>query len=166
MGLIAQRIADQYLTGAVNVGAVKANPLPPGRYWIDIFPDGVAAWVGWSGGNLATVQVEKTELYSGKNKLFEVLGWVYPWVPTPQVVEQPDRAWVIFNVSAPTPWTIAESVGYPNNAPKGVVNTSDDTVTKPDPFQERDDWLEVIKWTGIGLVGVGALWGVAKLIRG
>lgn len=165
MGLIAER----YKTGAVSVGAVKTNPLPPGRYWIDIFPPGVASWVGWSGGNLNSVSVEKTEIYQGTTKLMTFLGWIYPWVPNladPANTPQPDRAFVIFNVSAPTPWTIAETVGYPNNAPKGIVNTSDDTIQKPDPYAERDEQFKWIKYSAYGLIGVVGLYSLAKLIRG
>lgn len=159
------KLDARYQTGAL----VRTNPLPVGRYWIDIFPDGIADWVGWSGGNLATVSVEKTELYEGTSKIAEWLGWIYPWVPTPTNPDKtvlPDRVWVIFNVSAPTEWTIAGSVGWPSTAPKGVIETSDDTVQKPDPYAEQEDRLKWIKYSAYGLVGVVGLLAVAKLVRG
>ena len=133
-GALARRAQRANMRTGMKTGKlVKQNPLPPGRYWIDVFPDGIPAWVGWSGGNLATVSVEKTEFYKGTSKIREALGWIYPWVPgTDPVI--PDRAWIIFNVSSPTLWdeNVSSAIGWPNTAPKNV-NTSDDTVQKPEP---------------------------------
>lgn len=134
VGMLAK--AKHQKRSAVHTGAfietgqvVHSDPLPPGRYWIDIFEKGLPAWVGWSGGNLSTVQVEKTEIYQGTSKVLEALGWIYPWVPADPVV--PTRAFVIFNVSAPTDWGVENDIGWPSVAPKGVIETSDDTVQKP-----------------------------------
>lgn len=145
---------------------VRQNPLPPGRYWIDVFPDGLPSWIGWSGGNLATVSIEKTEVYEGTSLLVQGLGWIYPWVPTPtnpDKVQQPDRAFVIFSVTAPTMWTISETNGWPAPAPKGVVETSDDTVQKPKGKGLFDDISPGVKITvgGIALLSVAVLAGYA-----
>lgn len=142
----------------------KRNPLPPGRYWIDVFPDGIATWVGWSGGNLATVGVEKTEFYKGTTKVQTILGWAYPWVPEPGVwppqfdhTSVPDRAFIIFTVSSPTTWDIdvQKVLGWPNTAPTSI-QTSDDTSTKPAPAGWFDNLSPGLKITvgGIGLAAV------------
>lgn len=142
-------------TGAL----VKQSPLPVGRYWIDVFEDGIATWVGWQGGNLATVSVEKTEFYKGTSKVLEILGWVYPWVPGSTAVV-PDRAFIIFNVSQPTPWGVENVLGWPNTAPTSI-NTSDDTVTKPTAedtlpwWQGGNQGLPEVK-IALGAVGIAA----------
>src|ERR1044071_7814320 len=118
MGLIAQQM---YATGSL----VKADPLPPGRYWIDIFEKDVDAWVAWNAAHVQTVQVEKTEFFEG-DKTWQYLGWVYPWVPgSGNMAAVPDRAFVIFTVSAPTAWGIADRVGWPSEAPAGQIESSD-----------------------------------------
>jgi len=161
MGLLAERYIS---TGKL----VKDNPLPPGRYWIDIFEKDVSTWVGWSGGNAATVHIEKTEFFAGTTKVDTVLGWIYPWVPgSGQSI--PDRAFVIFTVIIPTSWGIADSVGWPNTAPASI-QTSSDTSTAQDVIdQERADtasqWAWV-KWTAIAGVGALGLYSLAKLVRG
>lgn len=145
---------------------VKTNPLPVGRYWIDVFEDGIPSWIGWSGGNLATVSVEKTEFYEGTTLLGKIAGWIYPWVPTPtnpDKVVQPDRVFVIFNVTSPTMWTIAETNGRPSIAPKGVIETSDDTVSKPKGKGLFDDLSPGVKIAvgGTAILGVAVLAGYA-----
>lgn len=157
-------IARQYATGLLE----KREPLPPGRYWIDIFEDGTTDWVGWSGGNLATVHIEKTEFYKGTSKVFEVLGWIYPWVPG-NTESIPDRAFIIFNVLSPTTWGIADKVGWPNTAPQSI-QTSADTSTAQDVLddlhKEDEDKWRWAKYTAYGLVGVVGLYALAKLVRG
>lgn len=160
MGLIAER----YATGAL----AKQDPLPPGRYWIDIFEPGVSTWVGWSGGNLATVQIEKTEFYKGTHKVLEVLGWLYPWVPG-SGTDYPDRAFIIFRVTQPTPWGVADIIGWPSVAPANI-QTSADTSNAQEVIdqlhEEREDTWKWIKYSAFGLVGVIGLYSLAKLVRG
>lgn len=117
----------------------KANSLPPGRYWIDVFDEKKSVWDAWlATANIASdptsfgspsdrVQVEKTEYYEP----FEDDGKSYP-----------GRYWILFRVYQSTPWgtLMAEQIGWPNTAPASI-QTSDDTVQKPDPNDARTDWL-------------------------
>lgn len=147
----------------------KQNPLPVGRYWIDVFEDGIPDWIGWSGGNLATVHVEKTEFYKGTNKILEVLGWVYPWVPGDNTVV-PDRAFIIFNVSSPTNWGVEAELGWPNIAPPNI-QTSDDTVKKPVPedtlpwWQGGNQGLPEVKLALTGVAIAGGILAAAYVFR-
>lgn len=143
----------------------KANPLPVGRYWIDVFDAKKSVWDAWlATANIATdpttytgpsdrVQVKKIEYYES----FEDNGQTYP-----------GRYWILFKVVEPTPWGVlmAEQLGWPNTAP-GSIQTSDDTVQKPDPNDARTDWLPdvgplgKITIAGTGILAVAVLAGYA-----
>jgi hypothetical protein len=151
MGAIAQRLANR--TGAL----VRTDPLPVGRYWIDIFrdnPANLSVWEVWlanyqASGNVVVTKTESRVADSGG----------------------PARDWYVFEVRKPTGWGIAQYVGWPNTAPSGI-QTSDDTVQKPPPekgpleeggfFDKAKPWLI----GGAILVGVVAAASLAKSIRG
>lgn len=147
---------------AMSAGKLeKSNPLPVGRYWIDVFEAKKSVWDAWlATANIASdptsytgpsdrVQVEKIEYYEP----FEDDGKEYP-----------GRYWILFKVVQPTPWgtLMAEQIGWPNTAPVNI-QTSDDTVQKPDPNDARTDWLPDVGPLGKIAIGGTALLTVAVL---
>lgn len=75
----------------------RRNPLPAGVYWIDVANVKAAGLHAWRQANKATVRVAKTRVDSD-------LGFT----------------WLLFEVSAPTPWSDARVYGYPNIAEQGI----------------------------------------------
>lgn len=108
----------------------RRNPLPIGRYWIDIFDSGNAAWQGWLASNASTVRVESTQDFDASGT--SVLN-----------TTAPARRFIIFVTTAPTPWPPNMGIGLPTIADSDV-NQSDDTVVKPppekDPLDKLSDW--------------------------
>jgi hypothetical protein len=90
-------------TGAVE----RANPLPAGRYWVDVFAPDAEAFGAWLSANRATVRIRTTEHYDST----------------------PPRDWYLFEVTAPTSW---QGPGLPTIAASNVTSSSD-TAVRPDP---------------------------------
>lgn len=127
------------LTDLSGMGALmRTNPLPVGRYWLDVFGDNrdkMASWVT-SGGS--SVQVQDTESFDENSG-------------------GPARDFYIFKVLAPLAWD-AVTFGYPTVADSSV-NSSDDTVQKPavestqDILQAAGDTVTKIAFWGAIIVG-------------
>lgn len=102
----------------VAVGAVeRRNPLPPGRYWVDVFWSKRGAFTAWLSKNAASIKVVNVESYPGDMDAgYEA------------------REWYLFQVLSPVAW---EGPGLPTVAGSGVT-TSDDTVQKPPPESPGD----------------------------
>lgn len=124
--------------GDIGVGALeRRNPLPPGRYWIDLFEKDSPAWLAWRARN--NVKIEVTEHFSS----------------------DPVRDFIIFRVDAPVPW---EGPGFPTIAPASVQSSSD-TLDRPppekDPLDKLTDFVTspAVKVAGslLGIVVGGAL---------
>lgn len=156
MGVIAERALVR--TGALNE-AVKTEPLPVGYYWIDVFDDSqnsanIATFHDWIELHHETVSLEAEEEYNASAdwNIFET---------------EPHRIWALFQVKSPTRWDQSLSLGWPNEAHKGMV--SGDTIQKPDPeptiFDEGFEWPTWLKWTvgGVVVVAGGAL--IISVIR-
>jgi len=95
----------------VHTGALeRSNPLPAGRYWVDVFSPDSAAFGAWLTSNQATVRVVSTQSFE-KNDA------------------GPARDWYLFQVTAPTPWN---GPGFPTIADASVTSSAD-TVQRPDP---------------------------------
>lgn len=88
----------------------RRDPLPPGRYWVDIPPKDVLAFNVWKNTHRDAVRVQRVS--TGSN------GW----------------EWHLFEVLAPTPWG---GWGFPNIAgadvegPESVYQVP--VVEQPDP---------------------------------
>lgn len=105
----ASRVGCSCVHGAA--GALeRTNPLPAGRYWVDVFSPDADAFGAWLSSNKATVHVVATEHFE-KNDA------------------GPPRDWYLFQVLAPTPWA---GPGFPTIAAPTVTSSSD-TATRPDP---------------------------------
>lgn len=107
------------ITGAVQ----RANPLPPGRYWIDVFDDNIPIFDQWSlaFSQAGLIRVEATEHFDAK-----------PYLP-PFQDSQPERNWILFRVIAPTPFDQLR-FGFPTIATPDIDDSSD-TVQRPEPEQ-------------------------------
>lgn len=128
-----------------GLGAVeRQNPLPAGRYWVDVFQNDSDTFGAWLSSNKATVRVRTTEHFDS----------------------DPARDWYLFEVSVPTPW---HGPGFPTIAGPNVT-TSSDTAQRPDPPPFATEQIEQILagekralttavWVGVGLIAVvgGAL---------
>lgn len=105
---------------SLGVGAIeRANPLPVGKYWVDVFDPQEAAFQAWLRKNKASVVVRSTET-------FEPSG------------DYPGRAWRLFEVSSPVTW---EGPGFPTIAGPSV-KTSADTADRPPPEPDVIDKIE------------------------
>ncbi len=166
MGLLAERY------GSYTGRLVHDDPLPVGRYWIDIFEKGLPAWVQWSAAHVQSLNIEKTQFFAGGTE-WTIQSNPY-WIPglpmyIPGTATVPDRTFIIFRVNAPVPWGIATDVGWPNTAPASI-QSSQDTSTAQDVIDQankddEDKW-KWVKYGAIGLIGVVGLYSIAKLVRG
>lgn len=120
----------------------RQNPLPPGRYWQDIFHNQLPAFQDWLVRNRASVRAVATE-----DKGIDFLSGYH-------------IIWYLFEVTAPTRW---EGPGIPTIADAGV-QSSQDTVQKPtvqDPVETLAQWTSGAGSTlstilVLGVVGAGA----------
>ena len=105
----------------VSIGALQRdNPLPPGRYWIDVFGEDLQSQFSrWNLDNASSVRVVAVEH-------FEAIGGFK------------SRDWILFDVSLPTDWD-AVMFGFPNIVIGDEIQTSDDTVQKP---PDKPNWWE------------------------
>lgn len=130
----------------VGVGAMeRTNPLPAGRYWVDVFAPQEDAFQAWLQKNKANVAVTTTETFD------PIDGY-------------PGRVWRLFEVSAPVTW---EGPGFPTIA-GADVQTAADTVQRPDPQKDPLDKLSDYG-ANVGTTAKAILWvvgGVVVLVVG
>lgn len=146
MGLLARDI----YTGELE----RQDPVPVGRYWVDVFDVGVRkqTWDNW----LESKNLDKQRVRLLNHEHFDD-SWT-DW-------NDSDRDWYLFEVLEPVSWGIQKEVGWPTIAGP-EVQTSDDTVSKPDPVAEAESEWQWVKYAAFGLVGVVGLVAVAKIVRG
>lgn len=142
-------------SGAFQSGALgaeeRSNPLPAGRYQIDVFTPNWAAFNSWLSTNRATVKVNSTE-QSGDDET------------DPTTYEE-----YVFTVSAPTTWS-AVTFGYPDIIPSGTPLPGDPATnpsqlnvpgssssSKPASTSPSDVTLAVAAIAVLGL-GLGLAW--------
>jgi hypothetical protein len=107
--------------GDVGVGAIeRRNPLPPGRYWVDVFASKEAAFQNWLKAHKAEVQVISSETFE-------------------PIDDYEGRVWRLFKTTAPVPW---EGPGLPTIA-GADVNSSADTAQRPPPEKDLLDTIDV-----------------------
>lgn len=98
----------------------RRSPLPPGLYWLDVLGAKRAEFIAWRTANKETVRVRSTEAF-----------------PAPA----PGRDWYKFEVLSATPWE-AVRFGFPNIiAATDRIDSSADTVQRPDPQKDPLDKL-------------------------
>jgi hypothetical protein len=103
----------------------RRNPLPAGRYWIDISKEPVplGTWQGFLAASSGFVHVDSTE-------------------------DDPAYSWFLFTTTKPLVWP--EGIGSPNIADQSVTSRSD-TVDRPDP---EPDFTDQIPTPGQLIAGV------------
>lgn len=117
---------------------MRDNPLPIGKYWVDVFEKDSGAFRAWLANNQSGITVEKTENFLPRG-------------------DYPGRTWYLFQVTSPTPWL---GPGFPTIADDGV-HTSPDTVDRPPPPPSVSEQIEgaaegvktVAVVGGLGLLG-------------
>lgn len=140
----------------------RRNPLPPGRYWQDIFDKQAGDWNAWLaahssgqvGDTSGDVIIERAEHFT-PDPLRDG-----SWLPA---ALQPDnagkiagRVWVLFRVVRPVDWP-AVKLGFPTIADDSVQQSSDtvDNPPGPTPTEEIAEAVEKVTspllW-GLGLV--------------
>ncbi len=95
----------------------RANPLPPGRYWVDVFSQDSGTFRAWLANNLITVENQKEFLPVG---------------------DYPGRTWYLFSVDAPVPWF---GPGFPTIA-DNQTHVPEDTADRPPPPPPISEQLE------------------------
>lgn len=98
----------------------RRNPLPPGRYWIDVFGNNIGPFQSWLQSNRPSLTVESS-------RDFTVRG-------------QPTRWWVLFVTRAPLTFD-QKRFGFPTVA-DASVHRSEDTATNA-PFTTSDALQEI-----------------------
>jgi hypothetical protein len=98
---------------------MRQNPLPAGRYWLDVFDPNRGTMTLWVNNNAGSVTVQDLESFPA------VVGGGITMTDQ----NYPARDFYIFTVSSPVSWD-AVTFGYPTIAASNV-NSSDDTVQEP-----------------------------------
>ena len=120
----------------------ETNPLPPGRYWIDVadFPAGqIADFQKWASESGSLVTIETTEEH-----------------PRDEAGGIPPRAFFIFRVSPPGAFFDPKQFGFPTIADAGV-KSEDDTAQVPDDDATGPSALKVALVVGGVALVLGAV---------
>lgn len=96
----------------------RRNPLPAGKYWVDVFEPHTSPFLGWLSKNQANLTVNTTERIQG----------------------DPEGNWILFTVRTPVLW---EGPGYPSIAGQNI-KTKADTSERPEP-EELPNLDDVVK---------------------
>lgn len=94
--------------------------MPVGLYWIDAIGPNRASFKAWRDANAAKVKVRASESFPDS---------------------EPPRDWIKFEVLSPVAWN-PRGIGYPTIIPPGAkIDSSADTVQRPDPVKDPLDQL-------------------------
>lgn len=88
----------------------RKNPLPVGKYWVDVFDPHINDFKDWLDKNKDSVIIDKQEYYIARDNY-------------------PQRNWYLFHNTAPVDW---QGPGFPTIAEQ-ETHTSEDTAQKPPP---------------------------------
>lgn len=93
----------------------RRRPLPPGRYWADVFPQNRPAWSAWRDLQLAAgaARIETTS-------------------HEPSAAGAPEHDFVIWTTDRETIWP-DDVLGFAPNVAESSITQSSDTVQLPDP---------------------------------
>jgi len=109
----------------------RANPLPIGKYWVDVFDKDAPSFQGWLDSNKNAIHVDATQTFPA------VTHWFEP--------DEPGRTWYLFSVKNPVQW---EGPGLPTIATK-EVQVSGDTVQRPAAPEDPLDQIQPPNFTDI-----------------
>ncbi len=131
----------------------RRNPVPPGRYWLDVFGDNRSLFMQW---------LKAANSDSAGNFVDNVVPVKYEQYPD----EGAGRDWHLLEVKRPVAWN-AVLFGYPTIA-GGNVHTSEDTIIAPPPVEQPTlpEALERSAKTVASVLAIGAgLWALSILSR-
>ena len=134
-------------TGALKSGEQeKTNPLPAGRYWVDVFGKNIPIADNWFKAFASLgVNVETTQQFKPTPQ--EVILEKGPF-PSQDDIQSMVRNWYLFTYTpingVPVEWD-QKTFGYPTVAGP-EIKSSDDTAQKPDlpldPLNNLEDFLD------------------------
>lgn len=149
-----------------GVGALeRRNPLPPGRYWQDIFDKQAADWDKWAQENEAAGNLKIVKFEYFRPDPFRSGEWLPVSLQPESMGAIPARTWLLFDIIKPTDWP-ATKLGFPTivDDPAAVQSSADTAVNPPgpSPLEETGEAiagaLKPIAW-GLGaLLGLKLLW--------
>lgn len=119
-GALVKRVSHTK-TGIKTGRLERKDPVPKGRYWIDIFDKKQTVWNDWVKRSGEKIKVITTEFFPAEG-----------FDPFKNTFSSPARTWNLFDVLQPVPWGIAVDVGWPTVASQDVQH-SDDTAQAPEP---------------------------------
>lgn len=149
MGAIAQKVR----TGLLE----KADPLPPGRYWLDVYNTDV--WAQWV--NSHAKPIVEPEL--GVSLPATVIIVKTAHFPADEANGYPAGDWVLFDVVAPTPWGVAKDLGWPDIATPDI-HGPEDTVQRPPPQTPGNFWFGSAAEGNPGLIPKWVPWAIGGVI--
>lgn len=136
----------------------RRQPLPAGRYWIDVFGDKFYIMEGWIKAAGDAVHVESQHLTPATG--FDSNSGP-PLLPGPDGLgnSTPQVMWYLFTTSKPLYW-VGQVLGFPTIATADIQSKAD-TATRPPPVKgPLDDVLDVLP-KGEGLGALALLAGLA-----
>ena len=127
----------------------RANPLPEGIYWVDVFSKDFESFRAWLSYHDDKVRVISTQSF-----------------PMSGMMGTPARDWYLFKVLEPVTW---EGPGYPDIAESEEL-TSEETGERPappkEPVERLEEVLEIpVKVGGTILFGGAAAVAVYFLVK-
>lgn len=142
------------------MAVMHENPLPPGRYWIDLIgAERIARFGGGVKGlneahpgiiriisatrhlaNEARDYAESPDITGDLVKIWEAIAG--------QIQDTPERDWVLFEVTAPAVWDY-DAMGSPTVAGPEVKSEAD-TVQRPEPEPDITEKIYQATHGGIG----------------
>lgn len=136
----------------------RRNPLPAGRYWIDVVGDNFYVMEGWLKAVAPFVQVENQHLTPATG--FDP-GAGPPLLPGPDAVANstPRIMFYIFRTSKALPW-VGAVLGFPNIAGPQIQTQADTTARPPTPKGPLDDFFQNLP-SGEGLGALALLGALA-----
>lgn len=138
----------------------RKNPLPVGRYWVDVPEDDLQAFQLWLSARPTQVHVNGTAERTSNGGPFGIFeGW------------GPKTYWYDFQVISPVPWF---GPGTPTIADASITSV-DDTVQRPPPEPGFLDQLmgaagsvptlaKYVVWGGGAVVGSVLLWKLFQVV--
>jgi len=138
----------------------RTNPVPPGRYWIDLvgpqkignFGAGVRGLNEAHPGIIRIISATRhlaneAKDYAESPDLTGVLVQLWEGM-VGQIQDTPERDWVLFQVTAPAMWEF-DTMGTPTVAAANVTSEAD-TAQRPDPEPDITEQILAVTHGGIG----------------
>jgi len=145
----------------------RRNPLPAGRYWINVIGDKFFIMEGWLKAVAPFVHVENQHLTPATG--FDPTSGPFghsgpPLLPGPDVIANstPQIMWYLFTTSKALPW-VGPVLGFPNIAPGSVTSEADTVDRPPVPKGPLDDFFKNLpSGEGLGSLALLALLAYAE----